>query len=632
MNYIRVKRLNKNRAEKASEKCVRVYIDTQADVNIVGVHALPYAEMLERKVNLLGFNGKISAHQQCKLTLIRDDKIITIVGYANSQQGSKTLINPLRINDDTKQITIDSHTIPYSRIVTDGKVDRFFSAFPKLAGERRPMFERLAEKFGCPVPLNEQEMVQVLLFCHLTLGCPRLNVFYNTLMALGIQCPRRLMVAAISRCTVCAAFVRARGPLVTRSADQIANTNGDEIDGLILDEEDDDEESAQQQTARPPLQPVLVNRPPTRKEVEELLREVDNVQEDSMQTLHLDYAHMQKSKSGNQVFLLGIMLPLGRVFLFPMKGPIRAQEKVEPIAKKWNVSQVVSDRAEALNISQGLKVAHRRIPIGRKNANGFAEGYISVARRMLKLMVFKLKQLIPTYDWDNNWETPIKMVEQLWNARASYNRMTIAAPIDYRVLPLRLVYLDSVLFIVLYQMEHGDVMIMNKNTLEMKSVARTQISHIPRMVNALTTVRAKKLSMKDPRVQAKYMQEIETLHKWNCFKNELPLEGDVVLSLIIIPTEVDGKVKTRIGIRGDMDQREVEVETELPSMEIRLLALIKILTDRKNGSSVISLDVPKAYYQTDLPPESRIFIRLPPPYGVKRIVKVIPGLKEGARL
>lgn len=67
--------------------------------------------------------------------------------------------------------------------------------------------------------------------------------------------------------------------------------------------------------------------------------------------------------------------------------------------------------------------------------------------------------------------------------------------------------------------------------------------------------------MRDPRVQAKYKQEIETLHKWNCFTDERPNEKDIILSLIVIPTEVDGKVKTRIGIRGDMDEREVEVDT-----------------------------------------------------------------------
>lgn len=67
-------------------------------------------------------------------------------------------------------------------------------------------------------------------------------------------------------------------------------------------------------------------------------------------------------------------------------------------------------------------------------------------------------------------------------------------------------------------------------------------------------------------------------------------------------------------------------------MEVRILALIKILTERNNGSAVISLDVPKAYYQTDLPYDTRIFIRLPEPYGVKRIIKVIHGLKKGARL
>lgn len=532
-----------------SDTIVRVYIDTQADVNVVGVQAIPFAEMLEKKVNLVGFNGKVSAHQQCKLTLMRDDKLITIVGLANPNPGSKTLINPTRINDDTKQVTIDHNVFSFTRIVSRERVQRFFTAFPKCGGERHSSYQRISFMFGCPLPLNEGEMVRVLTFCHLTLGCPRKNVMINTLLALGLQVPRRLIFAAISHCAMCAAFVRSKGSLVTRATNRLPNTNGeelDDVDGLVLEDEEEDERIVQV-FVEPPA-PVRMNRPPTREEIEELLREVDNVAEDVLQTLHVDYAHMKLSQKRNLVFLMVVMLPLGRVFMIPMTRVVRAEEKLSKIIRKWNVHQVASDRAEALNISQGVKVEHRRIPIGRKNANGYVEGYISVVRRMLKLMNFKLQQLVPGYDWDTNWELPLKMVEQIWNGRAAYNRISIAEKLDYRVMPLRLVYYDGSQMMVLYQMDDGDVMIIDRKTFEMKSVSRTQISHIPQTDNALTVGRAVKLSMKDPRVKEKYRQEIETLHKWNCFTDELPKKEDIVLSLIVIPTEVDGKIKTRIGI------------------------------------------------------------------------------------
>lgn len=460
------------RADKICNTLIKVYIDTQADVNIIGASAIPYSEMMERKANLIGFNGKISAHQQCKLSLIKDQRLITIVGFANPNQGSKTLINPLRLNDDTRVVTIDNNKFPFSRVMKDGKVERFFTAFPQCARERQSSYQRIAMMFGCPLPITEQDMVNVLTFCHMTLGCPRRNVLTNTLLALGIQVPRRIILAAISRCTVCAIFVRAHGQLVSRASDQLPNTNGEEIediDALLFEHEEDE----QPQNVRPPIPPptpIVMNLPPTREEVEELLSEVDEVREDVLQTLHVDYAHMKTSAKKNVVFLMVVMLPLGRVFTIPMAGAVRAEEKLQTIIKRWNVHQVVSDRAEALNISQGVKVQHRRIPIGRKNANGYVEGYISVARRMLKLVTFKLNQLVPSYDWTNNWEIPLQIVEQIWNGRAAYNRVSIARKLDYRIMPMRMVFYEGEQKMVLYQMDDGDVMIMDRASLEMKSV------------------------------------------------------------------------------------------------------------------------------------------------------------------
>lgn len=118
-------------------------------------------------------------------------------------------------------------------------------------------------------------------------------------------------------------------------------------------------------------------------------------------------------------------------------------------------------------------------------------------------------------------------------------------------------------------------------------------------VNAITTERARKLSAKDKRVIAKLADEIRTLEEWGCFTDEQPLEDDVVLNLIVIPTEVDGEVKVRIGIRGDMDKREVRTDTELPSVEVRTLSMIRLLNERRDGRDIVTLDVPKAYYQTE---------------------------------
>lgn len=64
---------------------------------------------------------------------------------------------------------------------------------------------------------------------------------------------------------------------------------------------------------------------------------------------------------------------------------------------------------------------------------------------------------------------------------------------------------------------------------------------------------------------------------------EEPKHGDTVLELIVIPTEVDGKVKVRIGIRGDKDDRIVDTKTELPGQHIRLLALISLLEKKTYG-------------------------------------------------
>lgn len=50
---------------------------------------------------------------------------------------------------------------------------------------------------------------------------------------------------------------------------------------------------------------------------------------------------------------------------------------------------------------------------------------------------------------------------------------------------------------------------------------------------------------------------------------------------------------------------------------------------------MISVDLEKAYYQVDLPEDLRVFIRIPrylKRAGLWRCKKVIPGLREGAKL
>lgn len=96
-------------------------------------------------------------------------------------------------------------------------------------------------------------------------------------------------------------------------------------------------------------------------------------------------------------------------------------------------------------------------------------------------------------------------------------------------------------------------------------------------VRALTLKRPKKLSRKDPRVIKEMTNEIQKLFQWNCFIDELPNKDDIVLDLIIIPTEVDGRVKVRVGIRGDRDPRkDVDTATELPPTEVWLIGIIKM--------------------------------------------------------
>eukprot|EP00388_Colpodella_angusta_P004466 GDKJ01014698.1.p1 GENE.GDKJ01014698.1~~GDKJ01014698.1.p1 ORF type:complete len:959 (-),score=75.14 GDKJ01014698.1:120-2996(-) len=632
VQQIRVRSANMKRAEKVGFNCIKVHLDTQAEVNVIGHAAIPFAKMTEKKRNLIGFNGKVSVHQEALLSLLKDEKIVTIQGFINPIPGSRTLLNPSRINDLQKRFTIDNESFDYQIIRENGKIHRFTTMYPLQGSEREPSAVKISKVFGTPVPLNEMQMVGVIKFVHQYLACPKENVLSNTLIALGMPFPRRLLTAAISQCSVCARFTRLRATLVTRAESRLENSHGEEI--IELPPEEDGEEEERLNNVTPAAEPQYMNRPPTRREVEELLREVDNVNFEEVQTLHCDYAHMETSVTGNTVYLLSVILPLGRVFLNPMRGAVRAHDTLEPILREFNVTQVVSDRAEALNLSEGVKVRHRRIPVGKKNANGYAEGFISVSRRIFQRVVFQLEATVPKYQWKKNWEIPLKICEQIWNARAAYNRMTIAHPIDYRFLPMRIVIYEERSWMILYQMKDSDVMIFDLENLVYKSVHLSQVRIIPAyaQVNALTTTRAKKVSAKDPRVRSKINEEIEVLSKWGCFADEMPSENDVVLKLIIIPTEVDGKIKVRIGIRGDLDERDVEADTELPSVEIRLLSLIRILNDREKGYEIVSLDVPKAYYQTELPRTDRIFISLPMPWGIKRILKVIPGLKEGARL
>lgn len=126
----------------------------------------------------------------------------------------------------------------------------------------------------------------------------------------------------------------------------------------------------------------------------------------------------------------------------------------------------------------------------------------------------------------------------------------------------------------------------------------------PISINALTVTKTKHLSGKDPRVIDKRREEFQTLMDWGFAKTEGSTEGKTIVRVILIPPEADGKVKVRVGIRGDQIRDPVESSAYLPSSLARMAFTLDLI-----GKECEPSDVRKAYYNT--PYNGDVLMRIP---------------------
>lgn len=141
----------------------KIFLDTKADRNVIGVGAAMFAKVLSGVVRVWGFNGAMSSHANGELKLLCQGKTITLRGIINKAPGSECLYNPEYLNDETKEVLVDGSIINFEKVKNEqGGWDRFFWAevadkHPRASP--RMQLERLATAYNRPVPLNDREVM-----------------------------------------------------------------------------------------------------------------------------------------------------------------------------------------------------------------------------------------------------------------------------------------------------------------------------------------------------------------------------------------------------------------------------------------------------------------------------------------
>lgn len=192
----------------------RIYLDTAADIPAIGASlimcALPLASMVEASVPLKGHTRR----QKARLTITHNGKEITFDGVVDRSHGSRTLLNPDSINDDTKTAVYKGVEIEFKISVENigRKIvrRRYFECDAKYADKEagKTMLHKIAQTFGTQTPVNEKDAINLMFSVHLALMCACSQVIIITLRSKGLFAARRIIEAGVNMCPSCPKFRR----------------------------------------------------------------------------------------------------------------------------------------------------------------------------------------------------------------------------------------------------------------------------------------------------------------------------------------------------------------------------------------------------------------------------------------
>eukprot|EP00388_Colpodella_angusta_P024665 GDKJ01064909.1.p1 GENE.GDKJ01064909.1~~GDKJ01064909.1.p1 ORF type:complete len:1020 (+),score=47.94 GDKJ01064909.1:59-3118(+) len=590
-----------------------IFVDTMAGENVLAGVFANACTMTGRSVRVKPVGGKPILLPEGRVTVkIPRGPELEVLGVVDRTRGAVTLLKP-----DVSSLIGTSCTIKGLQVnLSVDKESRslYFHAIPMMSPTpylaRTVLQTRFQRLFNISVPVwNDQHLFALATFVHQSFACAGKTVFANTLRGYGVALPTRVVDAAIRACGHCKGV----------SEPQRLESNTD----LLA-------ESA------PPVGSV-------------------NKIEKGVSVLHLDLAHMEPTAVEEdptdpvlpKYLLVGIIEPEQYYVTDALINKSAVKDVIIEIKKKFpRVMRIFSDQAKELIAAAseaGLNCLLSEPE--KKNTNARAEGAVNICRRVLRSLMSKDQHQL-------HWSTWARSVGYVLNCRYSslnicgFSSMFGRFP-DLRALPNRMLRVwkgGEVKSLGEYRPRQFDVLNIETGAVEERNGAALSFPTLvvtedarEVVVGALTKSKTKKLNRSFPGVTEALNKEFKTLVDMGCFEtlNTSDTEGELV-SVMLVPTMSNGKVKVRIALRGDCIRNPVgDTAAYLPVLPLRLMTLVHYLSAVEVGAT----DVKKAYYQT--PYQGTTRLKLPntiEKYGgfnpgqVVKMKKVIPGLPEGASL